>query len=281
MDAMGSMRDLDQIREQDDAGSSSRLMSLALGGMATACVLFAIGVVVGREAGESRTVSREDPLARLDQLARPPETAATPITYPERRTRQAPGTDAAAGPAPGAAATSSGAGTTAPSANNGTTVPPAVPPVALTTPVAPAVGAPGAGDRPVLVPSSPLTASMGSGIRLSNTVGNEAGALGAPSAPGAAQSPATPGAEGPFSVQVSSFRSQTGAQAFAQRLRERGYHAFVTAPATAPNGVVWHRVRIGPFATQREATTYRAQFENRERMPTIVVRRDAPGNERD
>ena len=38
---------------------------------------------------------------------------------------------------------------------------------------------------------------------------------------------------------------------------------------------VWHRVRIGPFATQREATTYRAQFENRERMPTIVVRRDA------
>jgi cell division septation protein DedD len=122
---------------------------------------------------------------------------------------------------------------------------------------------------------------MGSGIRLSNTVGNEAGALGVPTAAGAPQSPATPGAEGPFSVQVSSFRSQTGAQAFAQRLRERGYHAFVAAPATAPNGVVWHRVRIGPFATQREATTYRAQFENRERMPTIVVRRDAPGNERD
>jgi len=180
MDAMGSMRDLDQIREQDDAGSSSRLMSLALGGMATACVLFAIGVVVGREAGESRTVSREDPLARLDQLARQPETAATPITYPERLTGQAPVTDTAASTTPGA--TAANTGVTAPGVNPGTTVPPAVPPVALTTPVVPAVGAPGAGDRPVLVPSSPLTASMGTGIRLSNTVGNEAGALGAPTA---------------------------------------------------------------------------------------------------
>lgn len=254
MDSMGTMRDLEQIRETDESDGSSRLMSLALGGLATACVLFAIGVMVGREAGESQSATREDPLARLDQLARQPEGAPTPVTYPERLTGPAPIAANVAAPAPAA---------------------PPVPLLAGATPSPSLAGAGAGAGAAVLVGGATPPSSMS--IRLSPTA---AGA--SPMAPGATLGPAAPGApapagsDGAFSVQVSSFRSAASAQAFAQRLRERGHHAFVAQPATAPNGVVWHRVRIGPFVSQHEASAYRGSFEARERMPTIVVRRDAP-----
>lgn len=245
MDAMGTMRDLDQIREHDDAGGSSRLMSLAMGGLATACVLFAVGVMVGRESGEAQQSTREDPLARLDQLAQQqaPEAAAQ-VTWPERLT----GAPAAATPAPTApapAAPTPAAGVTVPTTTAG--------PVLLGSAAPPS-------SMTVRLSGAPLAAP--SGLAASPLAAQPAG----PAAPA--------GSEGAFSVQVSSFRSVTAAQQFAARLRERGHHAFVAQPATAPNGVVWHRVRIGPFTTQREASAYRAQFEARERMPTIVVRRD-------
>ncbi len=250
MDAMGTMRDLDQIREHDDAGGSSRLMSLAMGGLAIACVLFAVGVMVGRESGESRAATREDPLARLDQLAQQqPETAAQ-ITWPERLTGPAAPSSASAGSTVG----------TQPSA-----AAPNAPPVALNVPTA----APGS---PVLLGSVGAPSSMT--VRLSGSPLSAPSGLAASPLAATAATPASAGADGAFTVQVSSFRSVASAQQFATRLRERGHRAFVAPPATAPNGVVWHRVRIGPFASQREASTYRAQFEARERMPTIVVRRD-------
>jgi cell division protein FtsN len=34
-----------------------------------------------------------------------------------------------------------------------------------------------------------------------------------------------------------------------------------------------YRVRVGPFETQREAQTYRHEFERTERMNTLLVRR--------
>jgi cell division septation protein DedD len=248
MDAMGTMRDLDQIREHDDAGGSSRLMSLAMGGLATACVLFAVGVMVGRESGDGHPSTREDPLARLDQLAQQQPEATAQITWPERLT--GPGANAAA-------ATAAPAAAAAP-----------LPPGFTVTSGTPAPSA------PVLLGSVGAPSSMT--VRLSGApLAAPSGLAGAPlAAPVAAGAPASAGSEGAFSVQVSSFRSITAAQQFSTRLRERGHRAFVAPPATAPNGVVWHRVRIGPFTTQREAATYRTQFEARERMPTIVVRRD-------
>lgn len=246
MDAMGTMRDLDQIREHDDGAASSRLMSLALGGLATACVLFAIGVMVGREAGEARTATRDDPLARLDQLAQQTEGAHTAmVTYPERLT----GAPASAGAAASSTATAGTPGTTARA--------PEERPVLIAGAALPPAGIRRVDDGVPPAATVPATGSTGTSL---------------PAAPMGA--PAAVGTEGAFSVQVSSFRSQQMAQDFAARLRERGHRAFVAAPATAPNGTVWHRVRIGPFATQREAMAYRASFEARERMPTILVRRE-------
>ncbi|MDB4929194.1 MAG: Sporulation domain protein [Myxococcaceae bacterium] len=248
MDAMGSMRDLDQIQERDDVSHSSRLMSIALGAIATACVLFAVGVMVGREAGDARPAQREDPLAQLDRLAQHPETAAAAnLTYAERLTGPA-------GSTPTGAATSAAAPTATP-----LLVGPSLADMA---------------QRPVLLPqsASPLG---GFGVRLSESALTNAGTVG-PTATAPRGTPVGPGSDGAFTVQVSSFRAVAHAQTFAQRLRDRGHRAFVAQPATDPNNVVWHRVRVGPFNNLREASAYRADFENRERMPAIVVRREAP-----
>jgi cell division septation protein DedD len=246
MDAMGSMRDLDQIQERDDVSHSSRLMSIALGAIATACVLFAVGVMVGREAGDARPAQREDPLAQLDRLAQHPETAAAAnLTYAERLTGPS------AGSTPASAA------------------PPAVATPRLVGPSLADMAA-----RPVLLPqsASPLG---GFGVRLNESALTNAGTVG-PTATAPRGTPVGPGSDGAFTVQVSSFRAVGHAQTFAQRLRDRGHRAFVAQPATDPNNVVWHRVRVGPFNNLREASAYRADFENRERMPAIVVRREAP-----
>jgi cell division septation protein DedD len=253
MESMGTMRDLEQIQERDDAGNASRLMSLALGGLALACVLFAVGVMVGRESGDPRPQRQADPLENLDRLDRATRSEnAASMTWPERLT----------GPAAAAPGTTAATGTT-----TATAAPTAVP----AGPPAPSLGDPNL--RPVLLgPPPPAATAAGLGIRLRD------GAI-----PGAAPSldpavtnttPAQAGSEGAFSVQVSSFRNLTHAQNFAQQLRQRGHRAFVAAPATDRNNNIWHRVRIGPFASQREAGAFRLAFEQREHLPTIVVRRE-------
>ncbi len=257
MDAMGSMRDLDQIQERDDVSHSSRLMSIALGAIASACVLFAVGVMVGREAGDTRPTPREDPLAQLDRLAQRPEAATTAnLTYAERLTGSPVGS------------TPTGAAATAPTAAT---------PGAVATATAHLLGGPSLADgsqRPVLLPqsASPLG---GFGVRISEAGLVNAGTVGA-TATAPRGAPVAAGSDGTFTVQVSSFRAIGHAQTFAQRLRDRGHRAYVAQPATDPNNVVWHRVRVGPFNNLREASAYRADFENRERMPAIVVRREAP-----
>ncbi|MBI5515267.1 MAG: hypothetical protein HY909_15930, partial [Deltaproteobacteria bacterium] len=159
------MRNLEQIREHDDPGGSSRLMSIALGGLATACVLFAVGVLVGRESGPEARAGREDPLARLDALAAPP--GERPVTYPDRLlgATPVPGPEAPAGSV--ASASALGA-------------PPAANTAAAAVPVILPTLAPAA--RPVLVPS---VGASPQGIRLSVTP--------AAGAPGSALAPA-PGA---------------------------------------------------------------------------------------
>lgn len=258
MDSMGTMRGIEQIQERDDAGNSSRLMSLALGGLALACVLFAVGVMVGRESGETRASTREDALDRLDRLDRATRATDTnaAMTWPERLTGPAP-SNAPAPAAPGATAAA-----TAPS-------PAAI--LGASAPVAPSLVDPT--NRPVLLnqPAPPAANAAGLGIRMRD--GTIPGAAPSTDAP-ANTTPAQPGTEGPFSVQVSSFRNLPHAQNFAAQLRQRGHHAFVAAPATDPNHNVWHRVRIGPFASQREANAFRVTFEQREHLPTIVVRRE-------
>jgi DedD protein len=80
------------------------------------------------------------------------------------------------------------------------------------------------------------------------------------------------GSDGEFTLQVISYDSQPAAEAFASALRARGHEAFVTAGDVEGRGR-YYRVRVGPFKSHGEAEDYRRAFEQRERMNTIVVRK--------
>jgi cell division septation protein DedD len=84
---------------------------------------------------------------------------------------------------------------------------------------------------------------------------------------------ASSGADGEFILQVISYEEKDDADAFASALRDRGHEAFVAAGHVDGRGRTF-RVRIGPFKNKQAADAYRREFEQRERMNTIVVRRD-------
>lgn len=78
------------------------------------------------------------------------------------------------------------------------------------------------------------------------------------------------GTAGGYQLQVSSFKTQREADAFAGALRRRGHKAYVE-PALVKGRGTWHRVRIGPFKYRHSAIVYRQDFEAKERMVTFIV----------
>lgn len=80
------------------------------------------------------------------------------------------------------------------------------------------------------------------------------------------------GSDGEFTLQVISYDSQAAADAFASALRARGHEAFVTTGDVEGRGR-YYRVRVGPFKSREQAEEYRRAFELRERMNTIVVKK--------
>jgi DedD protein len=81
----------------------------------------------------------------------------------------------------------------------------------------------------------------------------------------------TSGANGDFILHVISYEAKDEAESFANALRVRGHQAYVEAGHVDGRGRTF-RVRIGPFKTKQAADAYRRDFEERERMNTIVVR---------
>lgn len=78
-----------------------------------------------------------------------------------------------------------------------------------------------------------------------------------------------PGASGKYQLQVAAFQSLADAKRLASNLRKREHRAHVEEAAV--NGATWYRVRIGPFASRQEASAYRAEFAEAERMRPFIV----------
>jgi cell division septation protein DedD len=254
MSDMGTMRDLDQIREREDGRDPARTVVLAVSGLAAACVLFAAGVLIGRDNDTTRATRREDPLARLDALAAQAARAPAPeVTFPSQLAPERRNEFEGANPSL-AANTAAPAGAVITAVNPGASITPSM-----------------ARNAAANVPAAALIDNTGAVRSNAPTPAHlpVASAVANSNAP-----PASAGSDGAFTLQVSSFRNIASAQTFAQRLRERGHRAFVaSAPATNGQGT-WHRVRIGPFNSLRDVSQYRSTFESRERLPTFIVRRD-------
>lgn len=76
-------------------------------------------------------------------------------------------------------------------------------------------------------------------------------------------------ADAGWTVQVTATTDPAGAEAIAARLRSRGYDAYtIKAPA---RGQIWHRVRVGRFATKAEAQDVEQRLKSIEKLSGAFV----------
>ena len=72
-----------------------------------------------------------------------------------------------------------------------------------------------------------------------------------------------------LAVQVGAFGDAASAEKLAERLRRKGFPAFVS-PSTGASGARW-RVRVGPMSSRDDADRTAARLKTEERLPTWVT----------
>jgi DedD protein len=250
-----SIRNLDQLQEDDDDRATPKGVTVALLVLGGGCVVFAGLALAGRAS--QAPVAKVDPLGDLLQhrphaaqvaSARPTDISTKDVTFPEILSDDSkPATALVA-------------------VQGGSSVPSLAAPAAPTQPPPPT-------DRLPVVPlpvqavleATPVVTRPRDTLTKAATDAAQINGSGP-----ATGETAAAGHEGGYQLQVSSFRSQGEAQAFADQLRARGHRAHVVE-AHVPSRGTWFRVRIGPFATQRAASQYRSGFEAREHVVPFVV----------
>lgn len=266
-----AMRDLERMRERDEGDSAGRRVALlGLAGVTTVGVVLALCLQVGTTSADDAAADA-DPLARLDRAsglapvatddeedeaaAELEEVDPVQLSFPARLQRDDR-------PELAAAVAAAAAELRHPDPLPATGVP------TIAAPIVPVTAADLAERLPAALPAAIAAGGSGSLARAAVHDPMLQGAL-----PEASVGEAAPeGRDGEYTVQVISYDSPEGAQAFAAGLRARGHRAFVLRAEVEGRGTVY-RVRIGPFETNGEAQSYRRRFEETERMNTIVVRR--------
>jgi DedD protein len=256
MNDPGGIRNLENLQEDDDERRMPPGVTLALVALGGACIVFAAFALGGRSSQPQ--LSKGDPLGDLvAHRGSLPAAAASArlsvdlapkdVTFPSMLSDDDQPSTALAALRVGNS-------------------PPTSP-----APVIPAEPPP-ATDRLSVVPLPAQTVLEASPIvtrprdALTKAASDAAQINGA--APSSETSPA--GHDGGYQLQVSSFRTQGEAQAFADQLRARGHKAYVVE-AHVPDRGTWFRVRVGPFGSQHAAASYRASFEEREHVVPFIV----------
>jgi DedD protein len=243
-----SVRNLERIQEDGHRDRGGRGATLALVVTSGACILFAT-LAFGARRTSTPPQKKSDPLAELAAKATTsPTILPGEVTFPGILSDKAnPATALAAATAPMGAQT----------------VPPP-PPATDKLPVVPLPARHALGGSTYVSPTTTSTANKPKD-KLSVLAEDAANPY------GAGGSLVSAGSEGGWQLQVSSFRTQAEADAFATQLRARGHKAHIQR-AEIPTRGIWFRVKIGPFSTQHEAAKYRSVFEAKEKMPGFVVK---------
>lgn len=272
------MRDLDQLQEHDPERGRSVGTWLAL----SAAVLLLLGAAfLWWRHGEKAGVAPEDPLDELAQLARSdpqraPDAdknsarpkAAPKLTYERALTEDEDRPEVVAALAAAAREEERLAKSPPGEAKKGAS-PPA--PAALADDEEEADDEAQGVRATAPIPAGLAASSAGS--RLEKSAEHDKLVAAAMPKLGKSSTRAGGSGDGEFMLQVISYGARVQADAFAAALRERGHEAFVEVSEINGRGRTY-RVRIGPFKSKPAADAYRRDFDEREHMNTIVVRRD-------
>ncbi len=260
-----NVRNLEQIRETEPGRSSWNLAALVLAAIGGAALL-GTGAIAwqGREAPPEPVI---DPLA---ELARDTQAVGVgPASLPEQPAVQKPAAKAAAVPrvSPDEATFAQILSDTKSPTTAYVAVPrvaPAPSKAARATKVA-AAPPPGLDRLPVVpLPAGDLVNSTAASSRPKDVLTKAAAKVSTPK-----KERVSPGAPGKYQLQVAAFQSRRDANRLASNLRKREHRAHVVQAVV--KGSTWYRVRIGPFASRQEASAYRSDFAQRERMRPFIV----------
>lgn len=221
---------------------------LFFGSAVVACMLFVLGVMVGKRIesrGQAASPELQDPLAALDR-AHKPGAGAAPAPAPQltfANTLIAPTAKAAK---PAKLASAAPAVKPAP-------LPVAFKPAPALAPPKPAVAAPAAPPRP-LAPVAAAPVKPAAPVAVSKPVA-------APAAADASR-------KGKFTLHLSTFATADEANAFAQR-----YPGAFVVSAEVPGRGVAYRVRYGNFASFKDAASAKDSFEKQHGTIALVAAR--------
>jgi DedD protein len=259
-----ALRDVERWKDKIEVRLDNRqVFFLFFGSALVACMLFVLGVIVGKRIesrGRADAPEISDPLAILDRVNQAPLPSAVPppaeqnLAFPKAlignsgvkakpiglQPRPAPAPVAApAAPAPRAVE---------------------APPVKAAAPPVPAAPKPiaAAAKAPAPAPAKPVA---------TGPVVVKAPSPAKPPVPGeAAPTPA----KGRFTLQLSSFPDRLEADIFAKKYAAQG--AFIVT-SEIPGKGTWYRVRMGNFASAAEASAAKATFEKQHNVIAYVAAR--------
>jgi DedD protein len=239
-----SIRNLERIQEKDDVSRMPRAVSVSLLVLGGACIILSVIALGGKRSGDA--TARVDPLGDLVTQHGKPAAAKTQdliqqdVTFPGMLSDGTKPTTALA------------AINVGPSTKPEPTLPP--PPTDV-IPVLPLPAQNVLEASPVVTHPRDALMKAASDAQTNATEGTAA---------------ASPGHDGNYQLQVSSFKTREEADGFAQQLRVRGHKAYVLEAKVQGRGT-WYRVRVGPFPTQAAASSYRSTFEAKEHVVPFVV----------
>jgi septal ring-binding cell division protein DamX len=239
---VGRLRDTDRWRDKIEVRLDNRqVFFLFFGSAVVACMLFVLGVIVGKRIesrGRAEAMEVQDPLAALDRAHEPSPTVAGPAAPPTELAfpkALAPTT----GTAKGSRSDRSAAIAALPK--------PIVPAAALPKPVA---AAPALAPKPI-VPVAALPKPV------------------APPKPVAVAAPVDAAkVKGKFTLQLSAFPTREEAEAFAKK-----YDGTFIIPTEIPGKGTWYRVRAGNYASFNEAAAAKTAFEKQNKIIALVSAR--------
>lgn len=244
------MRNLEQIQETDHDSGSTRLATVMLAGIFGAAVVATAIFTFKQNAPPAE--SKTDALAALVAKAKHPETTPPEAVHPSEVTFPSILSDSERPTTALAAVKDERGHLVGPGDSPPPIAPLAPPPPAEKLPVVPLPAG-------TLLDATPVTTEPKDRlVALASDVSKVEG------------TPAMPGTEGGYQLQVASFRDQADADHLVDELRKRGHRAYRQAAYVADRGL-WHRVRIGPFKTKIAAEKYKADFDQKERLSAFLV----------
>ena len=254
-----ALRDVERWKDKIEVRLDNRqVFFLFFGSALCACMLFVLGVIVGKRLesrGRAAVPEVQDPLAVLDRInavgpggpTAPPK-AEPALTFPKALIGV---------PGRGRAMTVVGA------------APAAAPPPSLvarvSTPTSkiPLLAARGtmlAAPKPVVAVAAPKPV-------LAVTAAPRPVAVASRTSPAAAGAPAT---KGKLALQLSSFPDRGEAEAFAKRFAAQGAYVVVSE---IPGKGTWYRVRVGSYGSSQEAIAAKGTFEKQTNVIAYIAGR--------